>query len=290
MTPNASSEAMRTSIAKSNRSASRNRNLYPIQEQATLMEIWDYVPCECDSNCTCRRLGCKRHWKLREDLTFAEIVPAYVRMFVDKFSHERLRRSVSGRMSIRNLGRVQGALDVLQNVMENWDELYTEALGHNKTLLCGDWYTEFWRDRWTFRVERTSVYKAKQFCILLPDIGIPYDTNSRRSILNWVGGDATTYFHMLARLRERIIGIVEFENQSLPALRRLDAPQEQLPFNRKSISLRRRNFHYGDAYTPEERPLSRIIDKCFYRPPIQKLIDTKAHNLPQLPGGERCSR
>jgi len=167
MARSASFQAMRTSIAKSNRSASRNRNLYPIQEQATLMEIWDYVPCECDSSCTCRRLGCKRHWKLGEDLTSAEVGPAFLRMFVDKGRHEKLRGWVSGRLSIPDLAppRVQGALDVLRDIRENWDELYAEALSHNKTLVCDDWQTEFWRNQWTFHVQRTSVYKAVLYTI-----------------------------------------------------------------------------------------------------------------------------
>jgi len=49
-------EWMKEQMDHSNSQAARNRNLYPIQEQATQVEIWEYVPCTCDENCSCKKL------------------------------------------------------------------------------------------------------------------------------------------------------------------------------------------------------------------------------------------
>jgi hypothetical protein len=35
---------MKEQIDYSNRQAAKNRNLYPVQEQATQMDLWEYVP------------------------------------------------------------------------------------------------------------------------------------------------------------------------------------------------------------------------------------------------------
>jgi len=80
-----------------------------------------------------------------------------------------------------------------------------------------------------------------------------------------------------------VIDILESEDQSLPALRRLDAPQEQLPFDRASVSLRREGFDYRNAYAPAERPLSRIIDKCFYRPGNREIDRYRSARSPVTP-------
>jgi len=279
MIRNASFQTIRKRIVDSNTNASRNRNLYPIQEQATLMEVWEYVPCECTGDCTCKKFGCTYHWKLRENLTFDDILPGFLRTFVDKRSHTKPRDWVSGNtIPSRVSKRVKGAFPVLQEMKSNWSRLCLAALKHNKTLICGGWYTDFWKNQWNFPLRGTSIYKAKQFCVLLPDICIPYDTYSRNRILNCLDNTAFTYFEMLSNLRERIIGILESENGTLSQFRKLDCPGEQLAFDPNSISLRRKNFNYGTTYTPDERPISRIVDKYFYQPGSKEAdehIDTR---------------
>ena len=265
MEPQLCFETIRNRIANSNANASRNRNLYPIQEQATLSEIWEYVTCGCGSNCTCRKFGCSGHWKLRNDLVFNDILPAFLRTFVNKAYHSRLRDWVSMRLESVP-PRIKGALSVLENMKRNWGELYVRSSNWSKTLICDNWCDGFWKNQWNFKVRVTSVYRAKQFCILLPDIGIPYDIDSRTAILSSLSTDVSTYFEMLAELRDHIVGILEVENQTLPNFRKLDAPQEQLPFDCNLVSLRKKDFDYGVGYCPEDRPISRVVDKCFYQP------------------------
>lgn len=258
---------------ESNIEASQNMNHYPIQEQATLVEIWEYVSCECNDSCTCRRFGCTNHWTLKQNLTFRDILPAFLRMFVFRTQHGQIR----ARMNATTLTPVMAnerfrvLLPVLYDIRDNWVTLCTEASNHRKTLICDDWCTSSWKDRWDFSV-KDSVYKAKQFCILLPDVGIPYDCASRRRILYCLGNKVHTYLQLLSGLRDRIIDIMESESQTLVILRKLDSPEGQLPFDPDQISLPKGNINYGNTYTPAERPLSRIIDKFFFRPSGQREV------------------
>jgi len=289
MIRNASFQTIKKRIVDSNTNASRNRNLYPIQEQATLMEVWQYVPCECNGDCICKKFGCTSHWKLRQNLTFDDVLPGFLRMFVDKRSHTKLRDWVSGdTIPSRVPKRLKGALPVLQEMKNNWSRLCSAALKHNKTLICDDWYTDFWKNQWNFPPQGTSIHKAKQFCVLLPDICIPYDTHSRNRILNCLNNTAFTYFEMLSNLRERIIEILESENGILSQFRKLDCPREQLAFDSNLISLRRKNFNYGTTYTPDDRPISRIVDKYFYQPGSKVADEHIDAPTPVRLGGQKC--
>jgi len=286
---NASFQTIRKRIVDSNTNASRNRNLYPIQEQATLMEVWEYVPCECIGDCICKKFDCTSHWKLRQNLTFDDILPAFLRMFVDERSHTKLRDWISGvTMPGRVPKRVKGPLSVLQEMKNNWSRLCSAVLKHNRSLICDDWYTDFWKNQWDFPLLGTSIYKAKQFCVLLPDICIPYDTYSRNRILNCLDNTTFTYFEMVSNLRQWIIEILESENGTLSQFRRLDCPREQLAFDSNLISLQRKNFNYGTTYTPDERPISRIVDKYFYQPGRKEADECMdAPTLVTL-GGQKC--
>jgi hypothetical protein len=42
----------------SNSQAAKNPNFYPIQEQVTQTEIWEYGPCDCHESFSCNKLGC----------------------------------------------------------------------------------------------------------------------------------------------------------------------------------------------------------------------------------------
>ena len=85
---------MKKQIDDSNRGASRNRNLYPIQEQATQKEIWEYVHCFCNTTCNCKKYGCTSHWKLKAGVTVDEFRFAFLRTFVDRCEHLNLLKAL----------------------------------------------------------------------------------------------------------------------------------------------------------------------------------------------------
>lgn len=259
-------------IIESNTNTSKNGNLYPIQEQATLREIWEYVPCACNNNCNCKKFNCEFHWKLKENLEFYDILPSFLRMFVDKKWHIKLIEWIERKQPLpeKVSVRIKDLVPILIEMRDNWGELYKETLNNNKTLICDNWYNDFFKKEWDFSVRPTSVYRAKQYCILLPDICVPYDSQSRNKILR--NFKINTYYHMLNELRKWIIHILISENQIIHNFRKLDSPQEQLPFNHKLVLLRKLNFDYGESYIPDERPISRGIDKFFYQPSANEKI------------------
>jgi hypothetical protein len=203
-------------------------------------------------------------------------------MFVDKGLHQRLKSWINGTLPVPDTvpPRARGALAVMNKLQDAWDELYEEALNHNKTLICKDWYNDYWKNHWNFDPVEASVYTAKLFCILLPDLGIPFDNASRNQILSCFDNNPSSYFQLLGDLRRQIIILLEKEHKTLAALRKLDSPQQQVPFEPNSISFLRRNFDYGTSYSPDTRPISRIVDKYFYRP---RLTDTDKYRIRQHP-------
>ena len=250
-------------IGKSNKIASENRNRYPIQEQATLIEIWEMVPCGCAHDCTCKKLGCEFHWRLKRGLTFPDVRNSYLRMFVDKYKHATINRALNGGLPENVTGRARGAARALTFLEKKWDIIYKEVLGHNKTLFCNGWATDFFRNQWNFKKD---IYESKLFCVLLPDICVPYDTKSFSVIKNFINSRGSTYLDILASLRKKTIDILIADNKKISDLRKLDDPQIYVPFNANEINLKKENVNYGNFYLPKARPISRILDKLFYKP------------------------
>ena len=256
---------MRLQIEISNKQAAINRNLYPIQEQATQMELWEYVPCNCDETCTCKKFGWTHHWKLKKDIRFEDFVTGFLRMFVDCHQHQNILDTLDGKDSTYLNSRAIGAFRVLHSLKKDWAIISAKAASHNKTLFCDDSIDSFFKNHWSFYISE-SIYKAKQFCLLLPDICIPYDTRSRKKLKTHFGLRDINYYQFLAILRREFIKSMEQNRISLSMMRSFDKPHKQLPFNSNLISLRRSGIKYGTEYVPDEREISIVIDKCFYQP------------------------
>lgn len=266
MTVDITEQWMKEQIAFSNQQAANNRNYYPLQEQATQMDLWEYVPCTCDDSCTCRKHGCTHHWKLKKGIRFEEFRDGLLRMFVDKNHHQPVIEALNGRDPSGLSTRAIGAYHILRKLRESWREIADGASEHNKTLFCDDWVPASFRDRMSFPVEGTSIYLAKQYCILFPDIVVPYDTTSRPKMLGFLGSQGIDYIEFLTRVRGSFLMAMDRNKISVPALRRFDNPQGQLPFNPHLISLPKAGTNYGTNYAPAERTISIVLDKCFYQP------------------------
>jgi hypothetical protein len=132
--------------------------------------------------------------------------------------------------------------------------------------------------RWYFSILHTTIYEAKKYCLLLPDIGIPYDIQSRSRILSHFNKEDMTYAEMLLRFRDDLCLTLSEKNETLNHFRRLD-DLKKVPFRIESIALPRPDFRYSGEYTPEERPISRIVDKMYYAPKSKSMEGLKhAHN------------
>jgi len=256
-------------ILESNKNAiSFNNSKYPIQEQASLLEIWEYVDCECDETCNCKKFGCKKHWKLKNNLSFDDLLSPFLRMFVNRNYHKDLKEWIYGGPQVPDefFKQVVGAYRVIKEFEFHFSTISEKASNHNKTLLCSEWDNDFWREKWSFSLER-SIYKAKLYCILLPDVGIPYDDKSRNKIYDFFNlNKKSTYHEFLMKYSDFISRVIECEQKKLDDFRRLDDPSQVGQFNPDMISLKKNNFNYGISYSPPERPISRVADKLFYMP------------------------
>lgn len=262
-------ELMRNQINESNRHAATNRSLYPIQEQATLKEIWEFVPCNCPPSCTCRKFGCTHHWKLKNGVSFDDFARGYLRMFVDRIQIESVIFAVKNSSSSINgvNSRVKNSVTILRDLQKNWDVMSTYAHNHNKSLFCDEWDNTPIAKYWPSHVRSSDIYDVKKYCVLLPDICMPYDTSSKNEVLRLFKKSGVHSYHdLLQALRFASIDVMTRELANINKFRQLDATEEQLPFNPYKISLVKPGFNYGKSYEPSYRPISRILDKCFYRP------------------------
>lgn len=258
---------MKKQIDESNIGASQNRNLYPIQEQATQEEIWEYVPCTCPSTCRCRKAGCTHHWKLKAGVTVGQFRLAFLRTFVDRCEHLNLLKALERNENGYTIGRYKEAYVVLKSIGDNWEDLSRTASAYHKTLFCDGWDDVAFRESWQDITLKTGIYHAKKFCLLLPDTCVPFDTRALGRIQKCLGISAQSdYYSLLVALREKFLPLLENGSVTLPTLRRFDAPGSVLSFNPLFVSFPRPGFTYGTGYLPEERQIGLVLDKCYYNP------------------------
>jgi hypothetical protein len=256
---------MKDRIDDSNKGAAKNRNLYPVQEQATQDEIWEYISCSCDTTCSCRKAGCMGHWKLKKGVTADEFRLAFLRTFVDRCEHLNLLKALERKEMAYPVNRYKEAYAVLRLIGDEWEHLAGPAAANTKTLFCDGWDSGVFRKAWEDIDVRTGIYRAKMYCLLLPDTCVPYDSRSLVKMLKFLEiPPSSDYYTLLLVLREKFLQLLE--SRTLPEIRRLDAPGRCLDFNPRYISFPRPGFAYGPTYDPAERPLGFVLDKCFYNP------------------------
>ena len=227
----------------------------------------------------CKKLGCTHHWKLKTDVQFEEYMMGFLRTFVDRSEHLNLITAIDKDDPSNLIPRIKDAYTVLHALKgENWVHFSTKVAGHNKTLFCDEWADDFFKAQFeSFRI-KDSVYYAKKFCVLLPDIGVPYDWKSRDKMIKHLDIKRDVdYYQFLGQVRSKFLNAFIEQKVRLPLIRTLDSPfdlpQQRLCFDPRLISLRRPDINYGINYCPEirrglpiEKQISLVLDKCYYSP------------------------
>lgn len=259
-----SSQSIKANILKSNSdSAYRNRNIYLIQEQASLDELYDQIPCPCEESCSCRKYGCTTHWKFKDGIDFPQFRDAFLRMFADSCCHDRVIEYLTKRIPLDDYDRTRVLSQVLDVVQREWLLWSQEAAQSCRTLICDEWKHVFWLSRWREWDGDATIYWRKLWSAFLPDIAVPQDVESGKRIREFTGV-GRPYAKALEVLRREVLSLLSREGRTIVEFRRLDAPGETgLPFDRAKISLPRATFGYTGEYLPEERPLARVLDKNF---------------------------
>lgn len=259
--------SIREQINLSNRIASTNMNLYPIQEQAVLLEVWERV--DVDILCKSPIEHTRYVHVLKPNLCFDDVKIAYLKMFTSRNYHTRLIDLLGQNLNYEPdlPSRIKGAYKWLRYLKDNWDRLYKIALNWNRSLFCSEFIpSEIVESKeWDFNIQ-DSVYRSKMWAILFPDICVPYDNLSRIKIKRCIGVSNINYAEMLFALRKYAVEIISVEESNVSEFRKLDNPEIGCPYNSFNISLPIDHIDYGGGYNPEERPISRIIDKFFYNP------------------------
>ena len=261
---------MKERIEKSNKEAVKNRNKYLIQELATQKDLWEFVPCTCDDSCSCKLLGCTGHWKLKKNVQFEDFMFGFLRMFVDRCEHLNLITALDAGDPSNLRPRVKDAYTVLRKLKgDEWKLLSAKSADYNKTLFCDHWFDSFFKEKFeSFKINE-SVYFAKQFCILLPDICVPYDNKSRDKMTTHLTIPRNSdYFKFLSKVRSTFMSELKKQDKWLPIIRAFDSPGI---FDPRLISLRQPCWNNGEDYLPvKDLPvkgqISLVLDKCYYSP------------------------
>jgi len=189
-------------------------------------------------------------------------------MFVNKPRHSCLLDLLNSQSPdlTQLISRNKGAYHILEQCRDTWDEIYPEAVANNRTILCDDWASPYWHEQWQFNI-KTTIFKAKMMSLLMPDTAIPYDTTSRKTLQqSFHLSQDVDYFNLLRNLRKYCINLLETNDLSLEEFRSLDAPGIHGIFFPYMITLPRPGFTYGNQFSPKERPLSRVVDKIYFKP------------------------
>lgn len=206
---------------------------------------------------------------LKEGLTFYDVKVAYLKMFVYRHRHGQLLNLLSQAQVNPELlnSRIKGAYIWLKYLQDNWDMLYALATIWNRSLFDKDFIpTEVKANKlWDFTIDE-SIYRSKLWAILFPDICIAMDSRSRKEIKRYFKESNLSYADLLTHLHTMFHQVLSNGKLSIQEFRKLDQPGKYVHYESNLISLRNQKVDYGDDYEPEERPISRILDKFFYDP------------------------
>ncbi len=252
-------------IDDSNKAAAGNRSRYPIQEQVTLIELWEQLDCECAPECFCKKHGCTFHWKIKPNLNADEAINGFVRTYIDVEKHDTFFRCLNENYTPPP--RIKEAVAIAKDLKNNWDTYYLNALKSKSCILCDNNASIYWLNRFRALNIDMSIYHFKMLSILLPDIAIPFDVKSRALIKKELGlGQADQYSVMIWRLQGLFQSVIEKTNSKVDDLRVLDEPGVYFDFARQDVRLGKPGYNYAKGFLPLERPFCRVLDKVFYRP------------------------
>lgn len=212
------SDVLKSLLRVSNYWAKINRNNYPINMANTLLLLYEYVPCPCNSDCQCKQLGCTHHYVRKTNITLEDAKLHFLSNFVDV----KMRDAIS---SGNKNGRGKKAIDATKDIQAKWTKLPVPLTKH---LLCTDWCDKDWKKlALSFKANSDTIYSAKWLAILALDTFMAYDTRSVLLFNRDYRGD--TYFDFLSNIRADLLNHLKVNNASVQSFRLYDNPNEYFP-------------------------------------------------------------
>lgn len=228
-------------IAASNRQSAGKSQRYVIHESAVIRSDYDFVACDCPPICWCRKHACAGHFVLKA-ITFEHFLDSYALLWLPPQARNGVKSAVLEGTPFD--GRPRNSVAFLRELRENWPGRLSQARAYRKTGLCDGGVPE--------GIGVSNLYEAKIWSQLFYDSLIPFDTAARGRMVRAGYTNPLAYYsrtnqEMFADLRT----LAHDLNLDLPGIRALDTPWNDVP---------------GLAVLPYGQPLSRILDKIFYKP------------------------
>lgn len=173
-------------------------------------------------------------------MSFDQFLNTYVHLWIPKHFRESIKSAVlSGK---RFEARPKNAIPPLKWLYLNWSPTLTKARTYNKCGLCDS----------SISVERkvTNLYEAKMWSQLFYDTLVPFDSASKTEIKR-AGYPVNDFLAVNRELFRDLRKLAEMYQLDVGRIRKLDSRCAVAP------SLRS---------LPGGQPLSRVVDKIFYKP------------------------
>jgi hypothetical protein len=234
-------ETVRTLIADSNRESNEGLAKYVLCENRALHADYEFIACQCEDSCWCKRNACSGHYRLK-DITFERFIETYVSLWTPPSAREAVKRAVLQGTPVNR--RYKNAIPALQDLRKRWHSDLGVARSFRKCGLC---------DLAEPAIPHiVNLYEAKIWSQLFYDGVIPFDSASKIKIRKAGYADPTKDFSAMNRELFRDLRTLSEKNGLSGAdVRWLDQP-----------------WTIANKLTPPAhgQPLSRVVDKIFYRP------------------------
>ncbi len=229
------SMTLKSILRVSNYWGKANRNQYPLAFSKALDDLYDWVPCKCDNHCSCKQFACTHHYIRKPDIPFDLAETHFISCYIDKNKHNEVLR-----------GEAKGRCEKAPDAISTFESMYDKLPALETHLLCTNWCNkEFQEYAKSFKVNSSTIYKAKWLSLLQLDTFVAYDTASFRLLLREYRG--LTYYDLMSSIRSDLINHMIKYSISILSFREYDNPQE---------------FHHTIPMG-QYRPIGNIIDKLF---------------------------
>jgi hypothetical protein len=238
-----SPDEIRRRISESNRQSASKKAKYVYWESRAVQSDYELMACLCEDDCWCVRNACAGHYRVK-DITFEEFLESYLRLWIPPSSRQNVKGAVLKGLSFK--GRQEGAIGPLRWLRPNWPCVLDKVRRYGKCGLCDSAAPP------VVSARVSNLYEAKMWSQLFYDSIVPFDTKSKAEMRRAGYSDpAQDFLEMNRELFGDLRKLSDAHGLGVPGLRRLDSPGKVDPQLQEPAG---------------GQPLSRVIDKIFYRP------------------------
>lgn len=238
---NWSKKYVEKTIFESNTVSAQGRQRYVYWENEIILDQYEFIDCTCDEDCWCRENKCTGHYRIKE-INFDRFLDSYLKLWIPPTARINIKDGVLHDKPFQ--GRQRNAIKYLVQLKEKWPERITEVRKNIKCGLCLPIFPDF--------VKAENLYEGKMWSQLYYDCLVPFDTNSKQRIRKLGYSDPIKDYQSFNKeLFSDLRLFSQQEELSILNIRNLDQPW---------------TLDESICHIRNGQPLSRVIDKIFYKP------------------------